>query len=181
VLLWKTCSVSGAHDRDQNGLDDAHLGPSGFARALAVLVGKPVLWHISDPQSGVLLDLGDRVERPREIRNPSLTTEQRRYTGDSTVFITCPWWINAPDRLVPAPGELDKSAWWDLQLGAVVGQTIVRATTTANHSQLQLNFDNGAWLVADVAEASEYQHYTVSIGGEFWTVSADGQPSYKLS
>lgn len=102
-----------------------------FQRALADLVGNPVLWHVSDPQSGVLLDLGDRVEKERPTKNPRLTAEQRRYQGESSVFITCTWFLNVPsDQTQPARQEIDERSWWDKQLSLVVGATVTLTSKT---------------------------------------------------
>lgn len=153
---------------------------AGFERALAALIGKPVLWHVSDPQSGALLDLGERVEKERPTKNPKLTAEQRRYQGESSVFITCTWSLNVPsDRTQPARQEMDERSWWDKQLSLVVGTTVTETTTTPDRRQLQIRFDNGVQLVADLEDSSEYQHYTVRVGREYWSVSADGQLTHE--
>jgi len=154
----------------------------GFERALAALVGKPVLWHVSDPQSGVLLDLGERVEKERPTENPKLTAEQRRYRGESSVFITCTWFLNVPsDQTQPARQGLDERSWWHKQLSLVVGATVTETTTTADLRQLQIRFDNRVRLVADLEDSSEYQDYTVRVGREYWSVSADGQLTHQDS
>jgi hypothetical protein len=153
-----------------------------FEHALGALVGKPVLWHISDPISGVLLYLGQRVDRARPISNTYLTEEQRRYVGDSSVFITCTWRIDTPPDLLPAPNEeMNEIDRWDAQLSVCVGKTLVCARTTPDRRQLQLQFDNETWLVADLSTSYRYQDYTIQVGDTNWTVEADGSLERELN
>ena len=149
-----------------------------FARVLRGLVGKPLLFHISTPISGVMLELGERVRLARPVDNPRLSAEQREFEGDSNVFITCTWWLDAPDGVIPSRGELDDLAWWEVQLAILVGHTVEQVTSTADRRQLQIQFDNNVWIVADLARSQEHQEYSIRRGREYWTVSADGRLRY---
>lgn len=169
-------SSQGGTDPEQATGDER--AAKDFAWGVRSLVGKPLLFHISDPISGVMLELGERVLLARPIDNPRLSAEQREFEGDSSVFITCTWWLDAPDGVILSRGELDDRAWWDTQLDILVGHTVVQVATTADRLQLQIQFDNNVWIVADLVRSQEHQDYAIRRGREYWTVSADGRLEY---
>jgi hypothetical protein len=142
----------------------------------AALVGDPVLWVISDPKSGALIDLGERRPHTRRIANSSLTHEQREFRGEHDVFIQCHWNLRFPNASPDSASASEGSRSLEL-LDRLAGLSIVAATIDASSLTLSLTFDNDLVLDVDpTARPSRLEGgYSVRLDSFFWSVSDDGR------
>jgi hypothetical protein len=142
-----------------------------------VLVGDPVLWVISDPQSGAMIELGARRRLARPIPNPSLTHDERTFEGEHSLFVQCGW-VLTPSRASPVPEGYASRALESLELlDRLQGRAITAAAIDELTLELRLTFDNGAQLRVDptARPARLIGGYTIRIDRLFWSVSEQGE------
>jgi hypothetical protein len=142
----------------------------------AALVGDPVLWVISDPTSGALLELGKRRLHPRRIPNSALTHEQREYEGEHSLFVQCHWEMRFPNGAPGAHRRSEGSRSLEL-LDRVEGLVIAAATVDERKLDLTVTFDNGVLLRVDptVRPSRLGGGYSVRIDRVYWSVGDDGR------
>lgn len=156
------------------------IGTRPSSEVSAALVGDPVLWVISDTQSGALLDLGAQRPLARRIPNSALTHEQREFEGEHSLLIRCHWELRFPTGLQDFASASEATRSLEL-LDRLAGLSIEAATIDESKLDLALTFDNGVLLRVDpTARPSRLVGgYTIRIDRFFWSVSDKGQVAEK--
>jgi hypothetical protein len=141
------------------------------------LVGDPVLWVISDPQSGAMIELGTRRPLEPPILNPSLTHEQRMFEGEHSLFVQCCWVLTPSSGPSLPPGSASRASESLELLDRLQGRAITAAAIDELTLELLLTFDNGAQLRVDprARPARLIGGYTIRIDRLFWSVSEQGE------
>ncbi len=104
-------------------------------------------WHVS--RGGCTLPtfqlaLGEKVARPRALRNPAQPEEFRRYEGEANLLVWCSWRLDGPDRLLTSSDDTAEAIV--RELGKVVGATADSMTLLAPAWDLVAGFSNGLRL-----------------------------------
>lgn len=142
----------------------------------SALVGHPMLWSISDPKSGALLELGPRTPLARRIPNRHLTDEQQTFEGEQSLFIQCAWELKFPDDSPSPDSALAGPQTLEL-LDVLKGHSVTAATIDESSLELLLTFDNDVMLrVNPTAGPSRLVGgYTIRLHEFYWSVSDDGE------
>jgi hypothetical protein len=148
-----------------------------LAEAVSALTGDPVLWVISDPQSGAELELGAKTPRQRRIANPHLTDEQQAFEGQHSLFIECAWRVSLPTASFETVRPVSKGAESLELLDHLVGLTIVAADIDDPGRVLSLMFSNRVVLRVDpTARPSRLiGGYTIRLEHVYWSVTEHGE------
>jgi len=141
-------------------------------------VGDPVLWVVSDPQSGALIELGTKRALPRPIANPHLTEEQRGFEGEHSLFIRCAWALLAPNAEHDWSQTPKASESLEL-LEHLEGLSITDAGLDQSDWKLTLTFETRLRLVVDPMRRPWRLEggYTVRADRSYWSVSKYGEVS----
>lgn len=151
------------------------------AREIAsVLVGDPVLWVISDPQSGALIELGARRPLERPIPNSSLTHDQRGFEGEHSLFVQCAWDLALPEASSAPASRASESL--EL-LDRLEGRSVAAVEIDEHSLELLMTFDNEAVLrLSPTARPAQLiGGYTIRIDRRYWSVSEHGAVEEELS
>lgn len=144
----------------------------------ASLVGEPVLWVVSDPVSGAMIEFGARQRLARPIPNPALPTEQREFEGEKSLFIRCSWELILQNASPDVAGSGKGAESLEL-LDRLAGMTVTRAEIDEISCNLTLEFDHVVHLRVNPTKAPSRLEggYTVRIERSYWSVSNRGEVS----
>jgi hypothetical protein len=169
--------VKNAENKDEARLVWLASAPSNadtMSAAVSALVNEPVLWHISDPISGAMIEFGERVPLKKPVNNSTLSEDQRRYEGQKSLFIQCGWVIGGPGDLLPVGSPATVEEKWNQEMDLFVGATVVRARFSRATLKLLLDFSNEMALEIS-SSAGDTTAYTVRLDHVYISVTGDGE------
>jgi hypothetical protein len=146
-----------------------------LAKAVGSLVGRQVLWVISDPESGSLIDFDPPRRHLRPINNLNLTHEQQNFKGDAAVLVRCAWELRDLGGVVIGQYGLGSPAGELSPLDDLAGRRVT-ASELGDSMCLALSMEDGATLQVDPRTKSrEFAAYIVYRQQETWSVFSDGR------
>ena len=148
--------------------------------ALGEVVGEECWAVIAGPGTGsvILLDLGAKLPRDRELRNPSLSDEERKFEAPYSVHVWCSWRVEQEGRVVGSSAALPEEGWWERSgLARIKGKHLTSFDLSEPIPDLRLEFGNAtlALFPDTLSEDDEDCSYTVRIRDEVFVVFADGR------
>ena len=120
-----------------------------FVKGINRLIGQEC-WGFAAGEgtgSSVSLDIGRKVLRKEPLKNPHLTSEQRKYDSEFDLFIQCAWRIESKTQVIC--GAWDDNAEDGVMikgLQGLVGSTVDSIKVSKPALDLVLNFNNGLAL-----------------------------------
>jgi hypothetical protein len=143
--------------------------------AMERLIGLAVLAVTSDPRSGSLFDLGERLQRPQRIPNPNLPEKQQNYIGSESMLVRCRWELDSPINLVPDETALHGFEQRTRLLETLTGSRIADANFSAAPLEVTLRFEKEVTLRLFLARPI-FSETTLTLRFRelYWTVNASG-------
>lgn len=146
-----------------------------FERSLEALVGQPVWGIVPGDGTAISLELGEKVRLAERIRNSSLPEEVRSHEGRFSLFFTCPWRLEAPQRIVCGSGDdMAPDGEPARSLDAIAGARVTSIRAAPPVLDLVLHLDNGLVLrtFCEVGHSASEDNYSVFIQDSVYTVGA---------
>lgn len=156
----------------------------GFRRlrqALRQLVGRNCWGIVAGAGTGstVALDYGKKVPRKMAIRNPHLTEEQRCFTGEYSVFVTCSWRLDSSaDVICGWEDGNDEGGPMLRGLRSLVGRSVSDVEVMSPGHDLAIRFESDTWLRVfcdHTSEADDGDNYSFFTRKTVYTVGCRGR------
>ena len=117
--------------------------------------------------SRISLDLGEKLERAKPLRNLHLSEAVRKFTGEFRLFVQdCAWRFDADKIICSSKTPNANDGPMVLGLHTLIDQRVVNAVTTPSGYDLVVEFSTGAKLrlfcdcFDDVSDGNNYSFHT---------------------
>jgi hypothetical protein len=120
-----------------------------FFDRLRKLVGRKCWGFVAGSGTGsmVALDFGGRVPRRQRLQNSCLTSEQQRFTGEYSLFVSCSWRLDGHDTVLCGCEDSNVEGGPMLTgLRSLVGQMVIAVEISPQGCDLVFVFGNGLSL-----------------------------------
>lgn len=152
-----------------------------FIASLNRLIGQ-VCWGFAagaGTGSVVSLDIGGKVLRKKPLKNPHISSKQRKYTSEFGLFIRCIWRIESKTQVICGAWD-DNAKGGDMIEGLqrLVGQAISSIKVSKPALDLAVNFNSGLVLriFCDQTNQAEMEdNYSVFLPDAIYVVSNRSQ------
>ena len=124
--------------------------------------------------SAIDLHFGAKVPRKRPLTNPTLGDEERRFEGETSIYLTCAWRLDDKSKVVS--GWLDGGETVEEMvrgLKSLVGNTVEAIEIQSPAWDLKITFDSGITLTIFADQTSlvdNDDNYSVFHGLQGYTV-----------
>jgi hypothetical protein len=148
--------------------------------ALAELVGEQCWAIVAGPDTGsvILLDLGARLPRQHELRNPTLADEERRFEASYSIHVWCSWRVEAEGRVVGSSLALPEAGWWERSgLARIKGRRLIAFDLQEPIPDLRLDFGEAtlAMFADTLSEDDEDCAFTLRTSDGILVAFANGE------
>jgi hypothetical protein len=107
------------------------------------IVGEECWAIIAGPGTGsvILLDLGAKLPRDVELKNPHLSEDERKFEAPYSMHIWCSWRVEVEGRVVGSAIALPEEGWWERSgLAHVKGHHLTSFELSTPIPDLRLQF-----------------------------------------
>lgn len=149
-----------------------------FGAILGKLNGLACWSYVAGPGTGsvVALDFGQKIQRSRPLRNPSLTHEQRHFEGEISIIVECAWRIDSPIRVLGGSADDNRQGGPMLNaLDKLIGSRVEGVRALAPGYDLLVVFEEDLRLGVFAVETNldeNIDNYSIFTGESVLTVGA---------
>jgi hypothetical protein len=126
--------------------------------------------------STIALDFGEKIPRKKKILNPTLTDEQKKYTAELSLFISCAWRIESDNKVICGSTDPNANDGPMVRgLKNLVDHKVDSIHVLLPSFDLSLLFDGFLWLRVfcdQTGEVEEYDNYSFFSSDRIYTIKA---------
>jgi hypothetical protein len=135
---------------------------SEFSDKLHHLIGKSIWATLAGGCAGTVVSIyfGAKLLRNRMCDNPMLSEEERRYEGEYTLMLYCPWRIvHGKDQIICGSGDADAEGMLITDNLDFVHDSPVEDVEVNSYLDLTISFRNGAQIHAFCEQSNVNAEY----------------------